>query len=159
VTTRAMLMVSAGQATNIGRSASRGMAISSQSSFVITLADLQRGTRVSVPISCVSIRQHASVYVSIRQLFKGHSARQCLSPAAAYVSIRQHTSAIYKGHSARQCLFIREEKIVSNELYFWFWYQKTVMPKKEYIAARDLKDCLLNLPLETGKAKKEIRVF
>jgi hypothetical protein len=30
---------------------------------------------------------------------------------------------------------------------FSFWYKKTVMPKKKYIAARDLKDCLPNLPL------------
>jgi hypothetical protein len=33
------------------------------------------------------------------------------------------------------------------------------MPKKKYIAARDLKDCLPNLPLKTGKGKKKIKVF
>jgi hypothetical protein len=29
------------------------------------------------------------------------------------------------------------------------------MPKKEVIAARDLKDCLPNLPLKRRKAKKK----
>jgi hypothetical protein len=42
---------------------------------------------------------------------------------------------------------------------FWFWYKETVMPKKKVFAARNLKDCLPNLPLETGKAKKKIKVF
>jgi hypothetical protein len=34
---------------------------------------------------------------------------------------------------------------------FLFWYKKTVMPKKKVFAARTLKDCLPNLPLETGQ--------
>jgi hypothetical protein len=34
-----------------------------------------------------------------------------------------------------------------------------VMPKKKVFAARNLKDCLPNLPLKTGKAKKKIKVF
>jgi hypothetical protein len=38
-------------------------------------------------------------------------------------------------------------------------YKKTVMPKKKVFAARTLQDCLPNLPLETGKAKKKIQVF
>ena len=33
------------------------------------------------------------------------------------------------------------------------------MPKKKVFAARNLKDCLPSLPLETGKAKKKITVF
>ena len=33
------------------------------------------------------------------------------------------------------------------------------MPKKKVFAARNLKDCLPNLPLETGKSKKKIKVF
>jgi hypothetical protein len=33
------------------------------------------------------------------------------------------------------------------------------MQKKKVFAARNLKDCLPNLPLETGKAKKKIKVF
>jgi hypothetical protein len=33
------------------------------------------------------------------------------------------------------------------------------MPKKKVIAARDLKDCLPNLPLKKGKAKKKIKIF
>ena len=37
--------------------------------------------------------------------------------------------------------------------------QKTVMPKKEVIAARNLQDCLPSLPLKTRKAKKKIKVF
>ena len=36
-------------------------------------------------------------------------------------------------------------------------YKKTVMPKKKYIVPRNLKNCLPNLPLETGRAKKKIR--
>jgi hypothetical protein len=35
----------------------------------------------------------------------------------------------------------------------------TVMPKKKVFAARNLKDCLPNLPLKTGKAKKKIKSF
>jgi hypothetical protein len=42
---------------------------------------------------------------------------------------------------------------------FLFWYKKTVMPKKKVFAARNLKNCLPNLPLETGSAKKKIKVF
>jgi hypothetical protein len=34
-------------------------------------------------------------------------------------------------------------------------YKKTVMPKKKVCAARNLKDCLPNLPLKTGKAKRK----
>jgi hypothetical protein len=37
--------------------------------------------------------------------------------------------------------------------------QKTEMPKKKVFAARNLKDCLPNLPLETGKAKKDNNFF
>jgi len=37
-----------------------------------------------------------------------------------------------------------------------FWHKKTVMPKKKVFAARNLKDCLPNLPLKTGKAKKKV---
>jgi hypothetical protein len=37
--------------------------------------------------------------------------------------------------------------------------KKTVMPKKKFIAARDFKDCLPNLLLKTGKAKKKIKGF
>jgi hypothetical protein len=33
------------------------------------------------------------------------------------------------------------------------------MPKKKKIATRTLKDCLPNLPLETGKAQKKIKDF
>jgi hypothetical protein len=33
------------------------------------------------------------------------------------------------------------------------------MPKKKVFAARNLQDCLPNLPLKTGKAKKKIKVF
>jgi hypothetical protein len=33
------------------------------------------------------------------------------------------------------------------------------MPKKKVFAARTLEDCLPNLPLETGKAKKKIKSF
>jgi hypothetical protein len=33
------------------------------------------------------------------------------------------------------------------------------MPKQKYIAARDLKDCLPNVPLKTGKAEKKIKAF
>jgi len=33
------------------------------------------------------------------------------------------------------------------------------MPKKKYIVARILKDCLPNLPLRRGKAKKENTSF
>jgi hypothetical protein len=33
------------------------------------------------------------------------------------------------------------------------------MPKKKVIAARDLKDCLPNLPLKGGKAKKKTNFF
>jgi hypothetical protein len=33
------------------------------------------------------------------------------------------------------------------------------MSKKKYNSARDLKACLPNLPLKTGKAKKKIKVF
>jgi hypothetical protein len=29
------------------------------------------------------------------------------------------------------------------------------MPKKKYIAERDLKDCLPNLPLKTGEKKRK----
>ena len=32
------------------------------------------------------------------------------------------------------------------------------MPKKKVFAARNLKDCLPNLPLKTGKAKQKIKV-
>jgi hypothetical protein len=42
---------------------------------------------------------------------------------------------------------------------FLFWYKKTVMPKKKSFVARNLKDCLQNLPLKIGKAKKKIKVF
>jgi len=42
---------------------------------------------------------------------------------------------------------------------FLFWYKKTVMPKKKFIAARNLKDCLPNLPLKTRKAKEKIKVL
>jgi hypothetical protein len=42
---------------------------------------------------------------------------------------------------------------------FLFWYKKAVMPKKKVFAARNLKHCLPNLPLETGKAKKENHSF
>jgi len=42
---------------------------------------------------------------------------------------------------------------------FLFWYKKTVMPKKKYIVPRNLKNCLPNLPLETGRAKKKISFF
>ena len=38
-------------------------------------------------------------------------------------------------------------------------YKKTAMPKKKVFAARTLQDCLPNLPLETGKAKKKIKDF
>jgi hypothetical protein len=34
-----------------------------------------------------------------------------------------------------------------------------VMSKKKVFVARNLKDCLPNLPLGTGKAKKKIKVF
>jgi hypothetical protein len=37
--------------------------------------------------------------------------------------------------------------------------KKTVMPKKKVFAVRNLKNCLPNLPLETGRAKKKIKVF
>jgi len=33
------------------------------------------------------------------------------------------------------------------------------MPKKTVFAARNLEDCLPNLPLKTGKPKKKINVF
>jgi hypothetical protein len=33
------------------------------------------------------------------------------------------------------------------------------MPKKKVFAARNLKDCLPNLQLKKGKAKKKIKVF
>jgi hypothetical protein len=33
------------------------------------------------------------------------------------------------------------------------------MPKKKVFAGRNLKDCLPNLPLKKGKAKKKIKVF
>jgi hypothetical protein len=33
------------------------------------------------------------------------------------------------------------------------------MAKKKVFAARNLKDCLPNLPLKTGEAKKKIKVF
>ncbi len=42
---------------------------------------------------------------------------------------------------------------------FSFWYKKSVMPKKKYITARNLKDCLPSLPLKTRKKKKGNRSF
>ena len=51
-----------------------------------------------------------------------------------------------------------KNKIVSSKWSagFLFWYKKTVMPKKKVFATWNLKDCLPNLPLRTGKAKKKI---
>ena len=37
--------------------------------------------------------------------------------------------------------------------------KKAVMPKKKVFVVRNLKGCLPNLPLRTGKAKKKIQVF
>ena len=37
--------------------------------------------------------------------------------------------------------------------------KKPVMPKKKVFVARNLKDCLPNLPLRPGKAKKKIKFF
>jgi hypothetical protein len=33
------------------------------------------------------------------------------------------------------------------------------MPKKKYIAARDLEDCLPNLPLKPGRQKRKSKFF
>jgi hypothetical protein len=37
--------------------------------------------------------------------------------------------------------------------------KKIVMPKKKVFAARNLKDCLPNLPLKTGEPNKKIKFF
>jgi hypothetical protein len=42
---------------------------------------------------------------------------------------------------------------------FCSWYKKTVMSKKKVFDARNLKNCLPNLPLETGRVKKNIKLF
>ena len=52
-------------------------------------------------------------------------------------------------------LFLVDQMIDRN----FVRYKKTVIPKKKYISTRDLKDCLPNLPLKTGKATRKIAVF
>jgi hypothetical protein len=51
--------------------------------------------------------------------------------------------------------------IPAGQLVCWIFVlvQKDSNAKKKVVAARNLKDCLPNLPLETGKAKKKIKVF
>ena len=44
-------------------------------------------------------------------------------------------------------------------LGFSFWYKKASNDKKESFCCTELKDCLPNLPLTPGKAKKKIKVF
>jgi hypothetical protein len=107
-----------------------------------------------------------------QRLFKDLS-RTCAQKQAALRSHSRTADARISGYLrvsgylrdiARVSAYLsRKHKIVSNEAYIrsiriLFWYKKTVMPKKKYIAARDLKDCLPNLPLKTGE-KKENEIF
>jgi hypothetical protein len=55
-----------------------------------------------------------------------------------------------------------KHKIVSSGSYEPLDFcsgKKKVMSKKKVFAARNLKDCIPNLPLKRGKAEKKIKVF